>query len=614
MSWDEKDIIETLTPKDRPEPPADLLGKLRHDVPVSMAAPRVEHRARPRVWFAWLGAAALAASLLLVVTLRGGSDWARNAKKTAVDAEALPTQAARIASVTPTAMPTAMPSAPPRPALDPEARRTLESLGYIGSTPASSGGAVVRRGDDTVTLGQSERVHEKQAPEQDGLSYRDYGRNHFVDTSGDRFSTFALDVDTGSYTLVRRYLDEGRLPPPGAVRVEEMVNALDYGDRPPESGDFALHADGAPSPFAEGRYLVRFNIKAREVEAVERKPAVLTFVVDVSGSMKGPQRLGLVKQAMTLLLAELRRDDMVGLVVFGTNGRVLLEPTSDKNAIAAAIDSLHAEGSTNAEEGLVLGYRMADRYYESRAINRVILCSDGVANVGRTGPEGILARIREEAGKGIELSTVGFGMGSYNDALMEQLADQGDGVYAYVDGIDEAKRIFVDNLTGTLETIAVDAKAQVEWNPSLVARYRLIGYENRDVADHQFRDDQVDGGEIGAGHSVTVLYQVEPVRGAHGSDPIATLHLRYEGKASGRVREDELPVYISDLASTWGEASRALRLASVVAELGDTLRAGALYPEAVRELGSRAEVFADDGDPAVRELLAMVRKLPALRR
>jgi Ca-activated chloride channel family protein len=421
--------------------------------------------------------------------------------------------------------------------------------------------------------------------------FREYGVNPFLDAEEDRLSTFGLDVDTGSYTVVRRYLTDGHLPPREAVRIEELVNFFRYGDPAPagrSAGDFALFAEGAPTPFAAGeRYRVlRLAVRGREIAAADRKSAVLTFVVDVSGSMNQDNRLGLVKRALALLLAELSRQDRVGLVVYGSRGRVLLEPTSDLEAIRAAIAGLSAEGSTNAEEGLRLGFEVASRHFRPGAINRLILCSDGVANVGATGPESILARVEAEARRGIELTTVGFGMGNYNDVLMEQLADRGDGRYAYVDDLGEARRIFVEELTGTLETIASDAKAQVEFNPQVVSRWRLLGYENRDIADERFRDDTVDAGEIGAGHWVTALYEVKLQPEARRGAVLATLRLRWRSKAAGEVVEQERELPVGDLAGSWEGASPALRLASLVAEFGEVLK-GSFWARQ----GSMAEVF-----------------------
>ncbi len=408
------------------------------------------------------------------------------------------------------------------------------------------------------------------------------GVNPFVDTEDDPLSTFGLDVDTGSYTVTRRYLRDGHLPPPAAIRVEEFVNAFDYGDPAPHRRDFNLEAEGAPDPFGdrERSFILRFAVTARQVDTEQRPPAVLIFTVDVSGSMARENRLGLVKRALTMLLDELRPDDRVGLVVFGSSGRVLLEPTSDHRAIRAAIRRLVPGGSTNAEEGLVLAYRMADRFRDEfgepgegqRPIVRIILCSDGVANVGHTGASSILRRIRQEAGRGVELTTVGFGMGNYNDTLMERLADMGNGCYAYVDDLEEARRIFVEELTGTLLTVAHDARSQVEFNPGVVERWRLMGYENRDIADERFRDPAVDAGEVGAGQTVTVLYEVKLRPRVPTHRVVATLRLRYRPTGEQEFVELHRVLHVSDLARSWEEASPRLKLATLVAEFAEILK------------------------------------------
>ncbi len=406
------------------------------------------------------------------------------------------------------------------------------------------------------------------------MFFRPYGTNPFVDTEDDARSTFGLDVDTGSYTLARSYLERGHLPPAEAIRVEEFLNFFDYRDPAPRRGDFTLSVEGAPSPWARGpRYqLLRVGVRGREIAAGHRRDATLIFIVDVSGSMARDNRLELVKRALHLLLDQLRSGDQVGLVVYGSRGQVVLEPTNDHPAVRRALDRLTTGGSTNAEEGLLLGYDLARRHYRPESINRLVLCSDGVANVGRTGPESILDRVGREAGDGIELTTVGFGMGNYNDVLMEQLADRGDGNYAYVDTLEEARRVFVENLTGTLETIAADAKIQVEFDPRVVSRYRLLGYENRDVADHRFRDDTVDAGEIGAGHRVTALYEIKLAEDAPSRRALAEVRLRYRSRATGQVVEESLTVERSDLARSWRAASPSLRLAALAAELAEVLK------------------------------------------
>ena len=433
------------------------------------------------------------------------------------------------------------------------------------------------------------------------MFFRSYGVNPFIATDEDSLSTFAVDVDAASYTIARRYVELGHLPPADAVRTEEFVNFFPQGYPRFEDDDFRILVDGAPSPFGRGYHLLRVGIKGREIRERDRKPAQLTFVIDVSGSMEREDRLGLVKQALRLLVDRLRDDDRIGIVVFGTTARVLLEPValgesavlvagvyrrpgdevdgdrrSGRRSILEAIDLLQAEGSTNTEEGLLLGYDMARRAFRPQAINRIVLCSDGVANVGRTGPQSILERVRSEADRGIHLSTIGFGMGNYNDVLMEQLADKGDGNYYYVDQLDEARRVLVENLTGTLQVIAKDAKIQVEFRPSRVLRYRLLGFENRDVADRDFRNDKVDAGEIGAGHEVTALYEVKLAPGT-GHGPIATVRLRYarpehDGGAP-EVREIAKEFSSGGLAPRFEDTSPYFRLDAAVAEFAEILRA-----------------------------------------
>jgi Ca-activated chloride channel homolog len=404
--------------------------------------------------------------------------------------------------------------------------------------------------------------------------FRTWGTNPFIDTEDDRLSTFGLDVDTGSYNVARRYLSDGHLPPAEAIRVEEFINALEYGDPAPRRENFAIRTEGGPWPYLRGeRYQgLRIGIRGRDVTRAARKAATLIFTIDVSGSMAREDRLGLVKKSLHLLLDQLDRGDRIGLVVYGSRGEVLLQPTSDHDAIRRAIDRLQPGGATNAEEGLILAYDLANEHFRRDGITRVILCSDGVANVGRTGPESILARIGDAARRGIELTTVGFGMGNYNDHLMEQLANRGNGQYAYVDTLDEARRIFVENLTGTLQTIARDAKVQVDFDPRVVERYRLIGYENRDIADHRFRDDTVDAGEIGAGHTVTALYEIKLTPRASARDRIGTVYLRYKDVDSGNeVIEVSHPIRMSDLAPTWRASSESYRLAALVGTFAELL-------------------------------------------
>jgi Ca-activated chloride channel family protein len=296
-------------------------------------------------------------------------------------------------------------------------------------------------------------------------------------------------------------------------------------------------------------------------------------VIDVSGSMSLENRLELVKQALRLLVDQLRDGDEIGIVIYGTTARVVLPHTRNVNRehILAAIDSLYPEGVTNAEAGLKLGYQLALDNFGADYINRVILCSDGVANVGQTGPDAILTEIGNYVKDGILLTTVGFGMGNYNDILMEQLANKGNGSYAYVDTLKEAERVFVENLTGTLQVIAKDAKVQVEFNPQTVSRFRLLGYENRRLAQEDFRDDDVDAGEIGSGHSVTALYEIKLYsEGVVGK--LATVFIRHEDPDTSNVTEVSREIFANELKSTFEEASTSFQLAASVAEFAEILR------------------------------------------
>jgi Ca-activated chloride channel family protein len=273
-----------------------------------------------------------------------------------------------------------------------------------------------------------------------------------------------------------------------------------------------------------------------------------------------------------LLVEQLDHRDMVSIVVYGTEARIVLDPTpgSDKESILSAIYNLHTEGSTNAEAGIRLGYKMALRAYNLDGINRVILCSDGVANVGNTEAEVILDEIRGHVEEGITMATIGFGMDNYNDTLMEQLADNGDGFYAYVDDMREAKRLFIDNLTSTLQTIALDAKVQVDFNPEVVMRYRLVGFENRAIADDNFRNNEVDAGEIGAGHSVTALYEIKLYPEAYGR--IATIYLRWEDPDTHAVTELSKDFNTEELAYEFESADLYFQRAVVVAEFAEILK------------------------------------------
>lgn len=469
------------------------------------------------------------------------------------------------------------PAADEPAANEPEALNSGNYFSNAGESDQArdAAGAPVPQALGTAPLSSDFCCSEEENPYRQppvGNYFQSYGINKFVNTLQDPLSTFGLDVDTASYTVSRRYVQDGFLPPADAVRTEEFVNYFNQGYPNPD-GAFGIFVDGAPSPFDFGEtHILRIGIQGYQVSNFERKPANLVFVIDVSGSMDMENRLGLVKQSLELLVARLRSDDTVSIVAFGTRAWVVLNPTSgsNKNTIMNAIYSLHPNGSTNAEQGLQKGYQLAIENFKPRGINRVILSSDGVANVGTSTAQGLLQLIRGHANAGITLMTAGFGMGNYNDTLMEQLADNGNGSYAYIDTLEEAERLFVDELTSTLQVIALNAKVQVEMNPDIVAQYRLIGYENRQIADSEFRNDEIDAGEIGAGQTATALYSVVLYPQAKGR--IATVNLRWEDPDTRQVKEIRGDFNTSDLSSSFEESNAHFQLAVMAAQYAEILR------------------------------------------
>ncbi|MPZ61236.1 MAG: DUF3520 domain-containing protein [Propionibacteriales bacterium] len=493
---------------------------------------------------------------------------------------------------------------------DPEERELLDARSYYveyeeGQGDGVGGRATTHGTTSAVREAAPDRTSAAMPPARDwppGVlqdnTFVDAGDSEFIGAADDPTSTFGLDVDTGSYSVARELVEQGHPPPPASIRVEEWVNAFDYGYAPPDEGDFTVDVETAPAPYAEdGTRLVRLGIQAREIPDDKRPPAAITFVVDTSGSMDIRERLGLVKSSLALLTNTLRDDDTIAIVTYGDSSHALLPPTPVREigAIEGAISGLRPGGSTNLDSGLRLGYREARAGFREDAVNVVVLASDGVANVGTTNPDRLAARIRREGDDGIHLVTVGFGMGNYNDDLMEQLADQGNGFYSYVDTFKEARRLFVEDLTSTLTVVAGDARTQVEFDPSVVRDYRLLGYQNRALADDAFRDDAVDAGELGAGHTVTALYEVRPSEGAEPVDAqtIGELRLRWESAASGEVEELVRPIPLSGADA---ESSNGFRMASTVASTAELLRGDA--PVSAR--GATLDMLAEDASALAR--------------
>jgi Ca-activated chloride channel family protein len=427
-----------------------------------------------------------------------------------------------------------------------------------------------------------------------------YGVNPFVDASLDRHSTFSMDVDTASFHRALHLLRAGSLPPPGEVRVEEFVNSFP-GDELAERGAvFSVFSEGGPSPFggagaaasaaAEGTALragaaaadaagagsalelVSLTVKARELADGERRSAVLTLALDTSGSMFLEERLELVKRSLATLLQALAPDDRVGVVAYGAQAYLVLPhtPARERERLLDALAALTPRGASNVEAGLELAYRLADEVFQPHALNRVVLCSDGVATAGARGPEEILKKVKVFAARGIYISTVGFGAKKYDDRMLERLANEGNGRYDFVSSLQEAERIFQEALPSTLEVLAEDAKIQVDFDPEVVRHYRLLGYENRDIADEKFRDDTVDAAEVGPGSSVTALYEVSRRPSAHGA--LGRIFVRYRDTRSRRVEELELPIAPGTIAQRREEMSERLRFRAALAEAAELLR------------------------------------------
>ena len=439
-------------------------------------------------------------------------------------------------------------------------------------------------------------------------------------------STFSVDVDTGSYSNVRRMLNDGMRPPTDAVRAEEFINYFHYGHPAPTHAGtpFRVTTELAPAPWNAKRQLLMIGIKGYEVPAAKLPPANLVLLIDTSGSMDAPDKLPLLKRSLALLVRQLRPQDRVSIVVYAGSAGLVLPPTPGdrQGEILAALARLEAGGSTNGGEGIQLAYAMAKQAYVPGGVNRVLLATDGDFNVGVVDRRALETLLADQRQHGIALSTLGFGQGNYNDEMAERLADVGDGNHAYIDTALEAQRVLVQQMGGTLHTIARDVKVQVEFNPAQVAEYRLIGYENRLLRREDFANDKVDAGDIGAGHEVTALYEITPVGsgveripalryGGGASRPNATagelahLRLRYKRPGDAESRLIEHPVG----ASATNPPSNALRLAASVAGFADALRGGThLEQWSWEQIASAAHgARGDDRDGQRAELLRLIQ-------
>lgn len=470
-------------------------------------------------------------------------------------------------------------------------------------------------------------------------TYQDVGRDKFTSVAENPFkvareepvSTFSIDVDTASYSFVRASLNGNVLPQPAAVRSEEMINYFPYDYAGARSADqpFSTNVAVFPSPWTEGRKLVRIGIRGYEIQRATRPRANLVFLIDTSGSMNAPNKLPLVKQSLSMLLDQLSGDDRVAIVTYAGSAGTELEPTpaSQKGKILAALDRLGAGGSTAGAEGIRQAYALAEQNLDPQGVNRVILATDGDFNVGITNQEELKGFVERERGKGVFLSVLGFGMGNYNDALMQTLAQNGNGAAAYIDTVSEARKTLVDEATSTLFPIAKDVKIEVEFNPATVAEYRLIGYETRMLAREDFDNDKVDAGDVGSGQTVTALYEVVPVGGPRAigdlrySTPAAQprtnlgseygfVKIRYKTPKANTSRLISTPINRAVEVARFEDAPRDARFATGVAGFAELLRGGKYsgtmrYDDVLRiALAARG----DDGFGYRSEFVQLVRQ------
>lgn len=476
----------------------------------------------------------------------------------------------------------------------------LAACGGAGSTESSSQSAPAG-----TAAPRQPAVPDRQAEAEASASPR---QDSEQDTTTAQISTFALDVDTASYGYARRTLQEGRWPAPGEIRPEEWVNAFRQDYAQPSDDGFTVHVDGAKLPQRDEAVL-RVGLQTRASDSSQRRPANLTFVVDVSGSMAEAGRLDLVKSALLELLGQLAPGDQVSIVAFSEEAEVLasMTPLTAREELREAVSRLTVAGGTNVEAGVLAGYEQASRAFRPAATNRVILLSDGLANQGDTVWQSLSAKVKEQAARQVTLLTVGVGR-DYGDELMERLADTGDGLAVYVSTEEEATRLFTTQLPATLDLRARDAKAQVVFNPSVVESYRLVGYENRALATEEFRDDSRDGGEIGPGHSVTALYALKLKPGADGQ--LAQATVRWQDPDTRTASEAGESLDSGDLAGgIWSEAPVRLQVDVVVAAFAMYLRdreAFGLDLPALREQAARLASVSED--PMVSELTTLIEK------
>jgi Ca-activated chloride channel family protein len=514
----------------------------------------------------------------------------------------------------------------------------------VGSGRAGSGAPAASAPHDMASRALHAPVKRKSvmsAPppagtaEFDTEAYADTEETAFARATDTPLSTFSIDVDTASYSNVRRFLNQGQLPPEGAVRVEELINYFSYAyPEPTDGAPFSVTTEVSQAPWSPQHRLLHVGLQSERLATSELPPRNLVFLLDVSGSMDSPNKLPLLERSLENLVETLGAKDRVAIVVYAGATGLVLEPTpGDRHArIFDALDKLQAGGSTNGGEGIQLAYSVAAGLARPGSTNRVILATDGDFNVGVTSQSELVSLIEEKRKSGVYLSVLGFGMGNYKDSTLELLADKGNGNYAYIDSLAEARKVLVAQAGATLVTLAKDVKLQLEFNPENVAAYRLIGYENRRLADRDFNDDAKDAGEIGAGHSVTALYEIvppgvpfdgskvdalkyqTPSRATGKSGELCTIKIRY--KAPNAERSQLLERVVSDRGQALGETSPAFRFSAAVAVFGMTLRhseaRGSSSFGLARELANGA--MSSDPGGYRREFLSLLDTAQSVRR
>ena len=490
------------------------------------------------------------------------------------------------ASPPPAPPPTAPPPPPPPPISAPTPSSPAPQLGAADESARRAAGGPL----SVTPFAQAAPQPPPGTVDRD--RYEDVDVNPIHIAADEPVSTFSIDVDTAAYSNVRRLLNAGRLPPRDAVRVEELINYFRYDYPLPQTREqpFSTTVTVAPSPWAEGRQLVHIGLQGYHIIPRERPPLNLTLLIDVSGSMQPANKLPLALQSFRMLVEQLNARDRVSIVVYAGAAGAVLEPTpgDQRGRILGALDNLRAGGSTAGGEGLRLAYALAERNFNRNAVNRVIIATDGDFNVGINNPDELQDFVSRKRETGVYLSVLGFGGGNYNDLLMQRLAQNGNGVAAYIDNINEARRVLHDEMAANMFSIANDVKIQVEFNPARVAEYRLIGYETRMLRREDFNNDAVDAGEIGAGHAVTAIYEITPVGGPTFTEPLryqnrtvappstaneyAFLRIRYKLPGQDTSRLIERPITNADYVADIARANESARWATAVAGYGQLLR------------------------------------------